>query len=157
MANEDLPTDQDSMADDWAAALAEQKSTEPAVMDAEPVGERLFPRLAGNGVGAEARHDIHRRNDRLFAGLMAFQWLMGIAFALWVSPLAWDGPVSRSRSSTTSRSTWARAPMWPPITPMWWSPSRSTPNGREPSWATPRPGGRANADDRWARWPTELR
>ena len=45
---------------------------------------------------AEARHDIHRRNDRLFAGLMAFQWLMGIAFALWVSPLAWDGPVSRT-------------------------------------------------------------
>ena len=58
MANEDLPTDQDSMADDWAAALAEQKSVEPAVMEAEPVGERLFPRLAGNGVGTEARHDI---------------------------------------------------------------------------------------------------
>jgi two-component system, sensor histidine kinase and response regulator len=45
---------------------------------------------------AEARHDIHHRNDRLFAGLMAFQWLMGIAFALWVSPLAWDGSVSRT-------------------------------------------------------------
>ena len=27
---------------------------------------------------------------------MAFQWLMGIVFALWVSPLAWDGPVSRT-------------------------------------------------------------
>jgi two-component system sensor histidine kinase/response regulator len=27
---------------------------------------------------------------------MGFQWLMGIAFALWVSPLAWDGPVSRT-------------------------------------------------------------
>jgi two-component system sensor histidine kinase/response regulator len=45
---------------------------------------------------AEARHDIHRRTDRLFAGLMAFQWLMGIAFAVWVSPLAWDGEVSRT-------------------------------------------------------------
>jgi len=45
---------------------------------------------------AEAQHDIHRRTDRLFAGLMAFQWLMGIVFALWVSPLAWDGPVSRT-------------------------------------------------------------
>ena len=44
----------------------------------------------------EAQHDIHRRTDRLFAGLMAFQWLMGIVFALWVSPLAWDGPVSRT-------------------------------------------------------------
>ena len=45
---------------------------------------------------AEARYNIHRRTDRLFAGLMAFQWLMGIVFALWVSPLAWDGPVSRT-------------------------------------------------------------
>jgi two-component system, sensor histidine kinase and response regulator len=45
---------------------------------------------------AEARYEIHRRTDRLFAGLMAFQWLMGIAFALWVSPLAWDGSVSRT-------------------------------------------------------------
>jgi two-component system, sensor histidine kinase and response regulator len=45
---------------------------------------------------AEAKHQIHQRTDRLFAGLMAFQWLMGIAFALWVSPLAWDGPVSRT-------------------------------------------------------------
>ena len=42
------------------------------------------------------QHDIHRRTDRLFAGLMAFQWLLGIVFALWVSPLAWDGPVSRT-------------------------------------------------------------
>src|SRR5687767_14100369 len=45
---------------------------------------------------AEAWHLIHHRTDRLFAGLMACQWLMGIAFALWVSPLAWDGPVSRT-------------------------------------------------------------
>jgi two-component system, sensor histidine kinase and response regulator len=49
-----------------------------------------------NQLFAEAWHLIHHRTDRLFAGLMAFQWLMGIAFALWVSPLAWDGPVSRT-------------------------------------------------------------
>ncbi len=42
------------------------------------------------------QHDIHRRTDRLFAGLMAFQWVLGIAFALWVSPLTWDGDVSRT-------------------------------------------------------------
>ncbi len=40
------------------------------------------------------RLDIYRRTDRLFAGLMGFQWLAGIAFALWVSPLAWSGSVS---------------------------------------------------------------
>jgi len=45
---------------------------------------------------AAAQREIHERTDRLFAGLMAFQWLMGIIFALWVSPLAWEGPVSRT-------------------------------------------------------------
>jgi two-component system sensor histidine kinase/response regulator len=42
----------------------------------------------------EYQHDIYRRTDRLFAGLMGFQWIAGIAFALWVSPLAWSGSVS---------------------------------------------------------------
>src|SRR5688572_8638827 len=45
---------------------------------------------------ADYQHDIHRRTDRLFAGLMAFQWLLGIVFALWVSPLAWEGAASRT-------------------------------------------------------------
>jgi two-component system, sensor histidine kinase and response regulator len=40
------------------------------------------------------QRDIYRRTDRLFAGLMGFQWLAGIVFALWVSPLAWSGTVS---------------------------------------------------------------
>ena len=44
---------------------------------------------------SEAQHDIYRRTDRLFAGLMGFQWVMGVVFALWVSPLAWEGTVSR--------------------------------------------------------------
>ena len=44
----------------------------------------------------QSQRDIHRRTDRLFAGLMAFQWLAGIVFALWVSPLAWFGPFSRT-------------------------------------------------------------
>jgi signal transduction histidine kinase len=41
------------------------------------------------------RRDIYRRTDRLFAGLMGFQWIAGIVFALWVSPLAWSGAESR--------------------------------------------------------------
>jgi signal transduction histidine kinase len=44
---------------------------------------------------SEAKRDIYRRTDRLFAGLMGFQWVAGIAFALWVSPLAWAGTDSR--------------------------------------------------------------
>ena len=42
------------------------------------------------------QQDIYTRTDRLFAGLMAFQWIGGIIFALWVSPLAWYGGVSRT-------------------------------------------------------------
>ncbi len=51
---------------------------------------------------AAYQHDIHRRTDRLFAGLMAFQWLLGIAFALWVSPLTWEG-----EASSTHLHVWA--------------------------------------------------
>jgi two-component system sensor histidine kinase/response regulator len=45
---------------------------------------------------ADHRRDIHVRTDRLFAGLMLFQWAAGIIFALWISPLAWYGAVSRT-------------------------------------------------------------
>ena len=47
-------------------------------------------------------HDIHKRTDRLFAGLMALQWIGGILFALWVSPLAWSGS-----TSSTHLHVWA--------------------------------------------------
>src|ERR1044072_2965112 len=39
--------------------------------------------------------DLNKRTDRLFAGLLGFQWILGIIFALWVSPLAWSGASSR--------------------------------------------------------------
>lgn len=45
---------------------------------------------------AQYQREIHSRTDRLFAGLMAFQWLLGIVFALFVSPLAWEGASSRT-------------------------------------------------------------
>ena len=45
---------------------------------------------------AAYQQDIHKQTDRLFAGLMGFQWIAGILFALWVSPLTWSGPVSRT-------------------------------------------------------------
>src|SRR5687767_3079683 len=51
---------------------------------------------------AEYQRDIHQRTDRLFAGLMAVQWVGGIVFALWVSPLAWAGA-----ESTTHLHVWA--------------------------------------------------
>jgi signal transduction histidine kinase len=45
---------------------------------------------------AQHQLEIYMRTDRLFAILMVLQWIAGIAFALWVSPIAWDGPVSRT-------------------------------------------------------------
>jgi PAS domain S-box-containing protein len=51
---------------------------------------------------AASEQSIHRRTDRLFAGLMALQWIGGIAFALWVSPLAWSGT-----TSSTHIDVWA--------------------------------------------------
>jgi PAS domain S-box-containing protein len=45
---------------------------------------------------AEYQRGIHEQTDRLFAGLMALQWVGGIVFALWVSPLAWSGTSSRT-------------------------------------------------------------
>ncbi|MGH9218166.1 MAG: sensor histidine kinase [Vicinamibacterales bacterium] len=51
---------------------------------------------------AQSRQDTYARTDRLFAILMVFQWLLGIAFALWVSPLTWEGP-----NSSTHLHVWS--------------------------------------------------
>jgi signal transduction histidine kinase len=42
----------------------------------------------------ESQHHIHQRTDRMFAWLMVFQWLAGIAAALWISPRTWIGATS---------------------------------------------------------------
>ena len=39
----------------------------------------------------ESLRVIRARTDRLFAGLMAFQYVAGIAIALWISPRTWIG------------------------------------------------------------------
>ena len=41
-----------------------------------------------------AREANYRRVDRLFAGLMCFQWIAGIIAALVISPRAWEGSTS---------------------------------------------------------------
>ena len=55
----------------------------------------VISRRAGD-LFAQYQLEIHKRTDRLFAGLMGFQWIAGIIFALWVSPLAWSGTTSRT-------------------------------------------------------------
>ncbi len=37
---------------------------------------------------------VWQRTDRMFAGLMALQWLAGICVALWITPLTWIGATS---------------------------------------------------------------
>src|SRR6185503_9772925 len=58
-----------------------------------------FDELIGQrGEALLRRHleSIHRRTDRLFAGLMVLQWLAAIAAAYWLSPLTWIGRVSQT-------------------------------------------------------------
>ncbi len=43
---------------------------------------------------AEQQQHIFRRTDRLFAGLMIFEWVAGIAAALLISPKTWRGSAS---------------------------------------------------------------
>ena len=43
----------------------------------------------------EHREAVHRQTDRLFAWLMAFQWLAGVGAALWISPWTWEGSEAR--------------------------------------------------------------
>jgi len=40
------------------------------------------------------QQNVFRRADRLFAGLMVFQWLAGIGVAFWLSPRTWAGAAS---------------------------------------------------------------
>ena len=61
---------------------------EAAIMERdESEAERLFQRH---------QHEIFCRTDRLFAGLMTFQWFAGVVAALWISPKTWAGTQSQT-------------------------------------------------------------
>jgi two-component system, sensor histidine kinase and response regulator len=53
-----------------------------------PVGERA------RQLAAESLRAVYERTDRLFAALLAFEWIFGVGIALWWSPLAWSGAKS---------------------------------------------------------------
>jgi two-component system sensor histidine kinase/response regulator len=50
----------------------------------------------------ESQQRLYRHTDRIFAGLMAFQWVAGIVAALVISPRAWAG-----QASTIHLHVWA--------------------------------------------------
>ena len=47
------------------------------------------------GIFQNHRQAIYRRTDRMFAGLMALQWIGAVAAACWLSPRTWAGPTSQ--------------------------------------------------------------
>ncbi len=44
----------------------------------------------------EHKQLVYQRTDRMFAALMMFQWVAGVAAALWVSPKTWIGAQSQT-------------------------------------------------------------
>jgi hypothetical protein len=56
-------------------------------------GRSAVLRRAGE-LFAERLTDLQQGTDRLFAGLMIFEWLCALGFALVVSPRAWAGNTS---------------------------------------------------------------
>src|SRR5258708_3557625 len=67
---------------------------------------------------------LHRRTDRLFAGLMAFQWLAGVLAALWISPRTWIGPDSSAPPPLWAAFLLGGAVALPPILLGLWWPGR---------------------------------
>ncbi len=58
---------------------------------------------SSNGIACRAaelfdahQQSLFRRTDRLFAGLLVFEWLAGVAAALYISPTAWAGLTSQT-------------------------------------------------------------
>jgi signal transduction histidine kinase/DNA-binding response OmpR family regulator len=55
--------------------------------------EEIGPRASE--LVAEHKNRVYSQTSRLFTILMLVQWVAGIAAALWISPRAWNGPVSQ--------------------------------------------------------------
>ena len=70
--------------------------------------------------------DLYRRTDRLFAGLMAFQWLAGIAAALWISPRTWIGSTSYVHLHVWAAVFLGGAISLFPILLVWWRPGAAS-------------------------------
>ncbi len=67
-----------------------QLSTDPAATEAEK--DKLLDRTR-QLFQLEQQH-VYQRTDKIFAGLMIFQWVFAIGLSLLVSPKTWEGTVS---------------------------------------------------------------
>src|SRR3954470_15067746 len=59
-------------------------------------GEHGTRRRQVEAIFNEHQQAIHKRTDRMFAGLMVIQWLAGVAAAYWISPTTWSGTTSQT-------------------------------------------------------------
>jgi hypothetical protein len=51
-----------------------------------PANHRTSTEDRADALFVQYQREIHTRTDRLFAGLMGFQWIAGIVFAVWLTP-----------------------------------------------------------------------
>lgn len=88
------------------AAASEQAPGQAAPAEPAPEQAAAQSATAANSVDAvlarghelfksEQEH-VYKRTDRIFAGLMLFQWLASIIIALWISPRTWAGTFSET-------------------------------------------------------------
>src|SRR4029077_12895069 len=68
-----------------------RSSMAQALVDETPVSPAIRERA--DSLLKEHQLAVYKRTDRMFAGLMTFQWLAGIATALLVSPKTWAGQI----------------------------------------------------------------
>jgi two-component system sensor histidine kinase/response regulator len=61
------------------------------------------------------RQTIYRRTDRMFAVLMAVQWIFGVVAALLLSPLTWTGTTSQTHPHVWSAMVLGGLISFPPI------------------------------------------
>jgi two-component system, sensor histidine kinase and response regulator len=54
------------------------------------------PSVCADALFRAHQQRIYEQTDRMFARLLALQWVAGILFAIWVSPLAWSGSASQT-------------------------------------------------------------
>jgi two-component system, sensor histidine kinase and response regulator len=64
----------------------------------------------------QAGTKIYRQTDRMFAGLLLFQWVAGLAVARWISPYTWQGAQSQAHAHVWAASLLGGAilslPLW---------------------------------------------
>jgi PAS domain S-box-containing protein len=75
---------------------------------------QLQTRIAELAEQAETK--IYSQTDRMFAGLLFFQWVAGLAVARWISPLTWQGAQSQTHAHVWAASLLGGAiislPLW---------------------------------------------